>query len=506
MTKVYELDLGTFYYPPMKDYPIYSYHFYSFKIFNILKKFNKKKNNLKFKTTSNNNNNTYLFKEKLDMYQKVGQLLKQFDPLFKKLKCNNIEKDLKTLRALSFYLQIFESTRNYFGIMKQLKEIIGSIDSIPIDSKILEKIKLYKENSNIPIKEEDWNSIKMNELVFIESPFKLPVRIKQFNDSILKLNKNDLTLSLINPSISQLNFDGLCQQSIIKYSNKIEEYSKKLLKEIFASDIYINNFLKHDIRFGTTDEDKNKLEKLLKSMFRGKNKDFIFDEIWNNIFFFPFLELDFSGYNNRNQYAIFINSIQRIKYDSSFQKIVPRMHSEINSLYHEFTHNISLLLAANLENINFETQIIAGNQELIDMQNEFSLLYNQNSILYNNFDDFGNLMEVELYGIRPRIFKTFSGLFCLDFNSYKLSPENFRKLCVELYNYNSEDIKNDELKNLINNLMNSEITKILIDIFKFDEKLNNESFIENGKARQNAINTLFNDEFIIEIDYCDKLN
>ena len=49
--------------------------------------------------------------------------------------------------------------------------------------------------------------------------------------------------------------------------------------------------------------------------------------------------------------------------NTTFQKIIPYFHCEINTLYHELTHNIALILVANLEKGNFETIIIQDNDE-----------------------------------------------------------------------------------------------------------------------------------------------
>ena len=155
--------------------------------------------------------------------------------------------------------------------------------------------------------------------------------------------------------IDNLNIEGLIQSSIIKNNEKIEIYSKKLLKSIFSSNIYRNNFLKHDKRFNF--QNKEKID-LFESIFQGENSQEIFEELWNNIFFLPFLDKEFSGSDSRNQYSIFINSIYEYEQNTTFQKIIPHYHCTINTLYHEFTHNIVLLLAANLGDNKFETVLI----------------------------------------------------------------------------------------------------------------------------------------------------
>ena len=135
-------------------------------------------------------------------------------------------------------------------------------------------------------------------------------------------------------------------------------------------------------------------------------------------------------------------------------------------------------------------------------------------MLYDEFDDFGDLMEVILYGIRPKKYKTFSGLFFLDYNSYELELNLFRETCVKLYNYEIKDntdgySENEEeqiLKKLLDFLMKSTISKLLLEYFPFDTINKNEVFTEDGKPRVNYSYYIHNEEYSIDIDYCDKLD
>ena len=235
--------------------------------------------------------------------------------------------------------------------------------------------------------------------------------------------------------------------------------------------------------------------------------------------FYSFLIEGFYSLNSREQYSIFINSNPKFNYNISFQNIIPIYHSQFNNLLHEFTNKISLVIAANLEYYNFEKLEIKEGielKELLDLQNNYFKKYNQNNKIYNYFNDLGNLIEVEMYGIRPRKFKTFSGLFCLDCDSYAFGENAFREKCVELYNFNSsiniyeksdehsEKESNNKIKDILKKLLDSDIAKLLSEYFYIDENLKNESFVEDDKPRE--FNSLYNEEFTIDIDYCDKLD
>ena len=119
-----------------------------------------------------------------------------------------------------------------------------------------------------------------------------------------------------------------------------------------------------------------------------------------------------------------------------------------------------------------------------------------------------------MYGIRPRKYSTFSGLFCLNYKSYELDSNDFREICAGLYNYDNKKSSQEknlilgkyDLKSILDDLMDSEISKLLLKYFVLDKNNTNEYFTENGKPRRNINNFLYNEEYTVNIDYCDKLN
>lgn len=496
MLKVYDINLRTYYFPPREEYPTYVYNYYSFAFFKTLEKFRKKKIKKLFKTDKKNNDENYTESEWIEINYNIGLF---FDEI------------------IFYYFKCFEYTRDYNLRTQAFRNIIIGLNTEAITSEILKRFKFYTKDNEI-IEEDNWDTIGINENVYIKYPIKLSVKIKHFNKNILNLDDNHLLYALSEYKFENLNIDGITQNSIVKYSPEIEKYSKKLLKSILSSKKYHDSFLKYDQRFNSY----NTIKILLEDIFNGPNSDLIFEEIWKNIFFIPFFDKDFSGFNSRDQYSIFINSNPEFIFNKvTFHKIVPYYHCQFNTLFHEFTHNIALIIAANLEHENFETIIIKDGtelNELIDLQNIYFKKYNQNNKIFTSFDDFGDLMEVEMYGIRPRKFKTFSGLFCLDFNSYNLEPNEFREKCVGLYNLNISNNINESLKEkikgegkydfeeILKGLLNSEIAKILNKYFPIDSNLKNESYIEDGKPRENSFNSLYNEEITIDIDYCDKLD
>lgn len=524
MLKIYDINFDIYYIPPMKEYPIYVYNFYSYQFFKTLNKFQKKLVKNKFNNMSIINENTiiqeelphslyeeYSTEEEIEKNQyNIGLFFEAAYKLFEKFNPNNIDKDLKILKILLFYFQRLENTRNFLSISKSFQKIIDCMNSEPINADILDMFKFYRKNSDIPIKKEEWDSIGINEEVYTKHEIK--VKIKHYRKDLLLLNKSRIESALSGYDIDDLNLDGLINYSITKFSPEIEDYSKKLLKCIFSSDKYLNNFIKHDKRFSISD---NKKYELLKDIFTGQNSKLIFDEIWENIFFIPFLDIEYSGFNNRNQYTIFIKSNHDVDYNKmTFQKVIPRYQSEMNTLFHEYTHNIALIIAFNLDDDKFETISISEGSELDELknlQNEFYNKYGRENVIYNEFDDFGDLMEIEMFGINPHKFKSLSGLYylCCDSFSNEISADEFRNTCAKLYNLKSKDDiekEKDNYQKIISKITNSEIANILKKYFPAEDGFKNESYTEDGKPRGIVINSMFNEEYSINIDYCDKLN
>ena len=76
----------------------------------------------------------------------------------------------------------------------------------------------------------------------------------------------------------------------------------------------------------------------------------------------------------------------------------------------------------------------------------------------------------------------------------------------ENLNEQNKNGKSNNLKDLLNQLFDSEIAKLLNEYFDFDVNSKNEIFVEDDKPREIAVNCLYNEEISIDIDYCDKLD
>ena len=551
MTKnIYDINLDNYYFPPLPQFPTYSYNYYSYKILQVLNKFKLNKIKIKFKvdkksSTNRESKSEYKQYENQDrkwmMYIQINTFCKDIMTLLDKFNYNNIQNAMKILKIITFQLILFENSRNYLELREDFLKIIKCLNSEAVTNDILDKYEFYRKKESEPVCKEDWDKISINEELEIKKPFNITVTIKHFNKNILNLEFIEFFYAIMYPKVEYLNIDGLINYSVIKHNDEIETYSKNLLKYIFSSNKYKKYFKKYDDRFDLkseeeleemSEEDKTNLRKNIKifeSVFNGPNKDRIFDEIWDNIFFIPFFG-DLSGFNTRNQYSIFVNSKANFHFESSSNRLFPRMHNEINILVHEFSHNIVLLLAANIGENNIETEIIDKDEELIKLQKKYINIYNQNVQIYNEFDDYGDLIEVMFYGIKPNKYKTFSALFCLIKDSYDLEDEQFRNNCADLYNYNGvlndkkyikliiesktekdaiktlKDIQLTDIEILLIKVLNSNFLKLALKSFKLNDYFINDTFEEGGKARLNIYSLFSNDEYYVERNYCDKLD
>jgi hypothetical protein len=181
LNNIYDIELDSYNLPPLKEYPIYAYNFYNYQIYKIMKKFEKKRikclfenNKVKYKEFDNPD-------EKWESYEMLMHFLLDVKTLFIKFDYKNIEKDIKILKTIIFYLKLIEYSRNYLNIRENFLNIIQCLESTPITDKILEKYNLYRVNSNIPIKKEEWDSIGINEEIIIKYPYYRVAKIKHFN-------------------------------------------------------------------------------------------------------------------------------------------------------------------------------------------------------------------------------------------------------------------------------------------------------------------------------------
>ena len=191
MLQIYNINFFKYYFPPMKEYPIYVYNLYSFLFYKLLKRFRYDKEKNKF-DNGRKVEVPYSSEKKIQINYDIGNYFNDIKILFEKFNYSNIDKDLITLKILIFYFQLFENSRDYGLIRDTFIKVINCINSTPMTSEILKRFKFYRENSEIPLEEKDWDDIKINEIIYIKYPKKFPVKIKYFRNELSKLDDKAL--------------------------------------------------------------------------------------------------------------------------------------------------------------------------------------------------------------------------------------------------------------------------------------------------------------------------
>ena len=504
MFKVYNIDFNDkTYFPPMGEYINYSYNYFTRILLTILIKFKKQRKIFK---TNRQNDDEYIdfstISGKFSSYSEVKTFFEDFKILIEKLD-NEHEKNIKIIKIMLFYLICLEMTRDYFSISSVVRIVITSMGSSPITEQILDKYNIFKKSQNKKIEKNDWDLIGFDETVMVEiNKLKIiPCKIKHFNNKLLELDYINMINNINKRDPNYLNMEGFLKNNYIQFEPEVEAYLKSFLINIFSSDLFITNFKKYDLRF----KNDIKKDKIIENIFKGKYKQEIFDELYNNMLFIPFpFSMAITGFTNRGYYTTNINSMNGIGENKNPLKIIPYIHSSLNDIYHEIAHNIFLLIAANLDSLDYETiNYTDTNNELVNLQKTNKILYNVEYDIINVFSDFGDLMEISLYGIKPYVFKAYSSLFFLDINSLKYPINDFRASYIKFYNYKGtvrndtineyshHNIINDEENSKILNLFNSQFWKIITKYFPLKDEIRNETITTANRTRFiNEINNI----------------
>ena len=537
---------------PHENYPNYSYNYLCWRIVEIIHNFEKKR---KEKKKSENDNKKLFFinndngsddneefedylndNEKEEHYNRLVLFLEEFQNIVKNLSLTSTKLNLKIIKIMIFYFEYFESNRNSNEIFKYISSFIHSLESKEINPDITSNYYIYSnDNNNILYTKENWVNIKPNDYVKIKTDEEkyYIVKIKNFNNHVLDkiYNKSKLFINLDLKKIEHLNIYGLMNYNFIKFDSKIEEESKNILKSILRSDLYITSFLKYDQRFNEINEKKN----IFISLLKGENKDAIFDEIWDNIIFIPFPP-GICGYSLRDCYSIFISNNYYSNSETNPFQIIPKIQLSINTIMHEITHILALILYANIVYIfgidsigtnNYET-ICCDNPELEEIQNLFFERYKSNMVTYKKeFKDFGEVIETNFYGIILSEYHLYSGLFFLTKESYQLNDiklfrKKFYDLFIEKIIFQRDEINKINNINLPSNLIeashlnnnkklilyllgNNVFLIRLLEIFPHFDNLSNFAYYDYNKSKSSDKNIrLLNYSFVFKRDKKDK--
>ena len=140
---------------------------------------------------------------------------------------NNIQNYTK-LKIMLFFLILFEEKRTFASVnLSLLQKVIMAINSKPITKEILKKYNITDINESKIIKENDWDSLNINDSIKIKLNYSnINIKIKSYNSNLINLNEKELFISLQNKEIDYLNYEGLLFNNYIKANKDIENEIK----------------------------------------------------------------------------------------------------------------------------------------------------------------------------------------------------------------------------------------------------------------------------------------
>ena len=464
-----------------------------------------KKRNRSDSSTIDNTPENILYKDydsDEELFQSFNELLnflELFEEVFKIIKeKKSDEENLLRIQIFLFYLICYEEERSSYDQIV-LNFICDILICSTIDEKIFDKCELYYED-NIKVNKEDWKKIKIGQSLDIKIGDEIikNVKIKFFNTKILELNNDKLISTLRDYKLKYLSIFGLKKQSLLFKTPEIEETMKNYLFNLVKADIIKEGFQLFDPRF---DHGKQKYP------FKGTYQKEIFEEIWSNIVVIPFIYSNTCALAERTDYKIYLDLYPNK--DSNPLDAINILSSKLIDLYHEIFHLITLLYATSSNEYkedDFTTDIFENNIKSTEIQNIVNKYSNNYpKIMKVNYEltDMGDIMEIYLFGIKPRSIFLYSAIYLL----YILEGDKIENIKIddirakiselsacendieiqELKDYSSKKIT--KAKDIYEYFNNNSIWKIFSNSFKTVKKISN----KNYKRRAiNEFNYIYN--------------
>ena len=427
--------------------------------------------------------------EFIDSFINLIDFLSLFEQVFKFIDENkNDEENMKRIEIVLFYLTSYEEARKPCNKIV-LKYISNILITSTINEKILNKCKIYRNNKIIT--QQEWKSLKFDKKVDLEIDGKIlkNIRIKCFNNKLLELNEIYLKNKIENYDADYLSIDGLRMKSIIYEIPGIDDIFKKNIYSLVCSNIIKEGFQKYDTRFNHTKQIYP---------FQGLFKKEIFDEIWDNIIFVPFIYQNSCSRSERSDYKIFLNSNPNDGVKDN-PNVINIIFSKLVDLFHEIFHTISILYATSIN--EYEGDSYSTSSSLSDTEfEEFKGIITDYGNQYPNQmksdyekSDMGDIMEIYLLGAKLRTKSLYSSVYFLNIldNSLNESKINdIRQKFIDLTN-SKEEINMEEFKKYCEE-NNSDKKNQLYDYFK------------NSIAYKICVKTFSNINIINNIKYEDR--
>lgn len=327
------------------------------------------------------------------------------------------------------------------------------------------KLFIMKKGKEIELTDSIINKMNLNEiLIYKGNDTNIDFDIKKYNKKIF----DNLEINLKVNSWIFSNFEFIDNYYFINTKNELKLEFKNNLKTIIESPYIKQIYSKIENRF-----EKNYL-------FEGSDK--IYNEIYDHITFFPFPLDSTYGYCDRNSLDIYINMYE---VEENVLNLFGKMYANTNDILHEIFHITPCYYVLNSDNKNIKdvnSRISSKKkEEYVKIQEKFiqdTKSQNQ-SIKPKEELDFGDILEIEIYGfcIRDFTLKNTCELFLK--KTWYNDIENFKGNYIE-----RSIINEDEIEKEVNKISKGNIN------YKSNKNLNDVN-INEYKKQSSIINTFF---------------
>lgn len=397
----------------------------------------------------------------------------------------NDELYLKYLKIIYIILIMCDRQEIKGNILSSIQTIndcmINLIDKDTIKNYVHnnpKKLFIMKKGKEIELTDSIINKMNLNEILIYKGNYtNIDFDIKKYNKKIF----DNLEINLKVNSWIFSNFEFIDNYYFINTKNELKLEFKNNLKTIIESPYIKQIYSKIENRF-----EKNYL-------FEGSDK--IYNEIYDHITFFPFPLDSTYGYCDRNSLDIYINMYE---VEENVLNLFGKMYANTNDILHEIFHITPCYYVLNSDNKNIKdvnSRISSKKkEEYVKIQEKFiqdTKSQNQ-SIKPKEELDFGDILEIEIYGfcIRDFTLKNTCELFLK--KTWYNDIENFKGNYIERSIINEDEIEKevncDKIsKGNINYKSNKNINDVNINEYKKQSSIINTFFKIFKLSKKNTI-------------------
>ena len=388
---------------------------------------------------------------------------------------NNLLNDklyYKYLRIINIIVFMCKDASNTIGLLSIIKAInccmINLLNVEDIKKFINDnpkKLFIVRNEKEIELTNDNINSFSLEEKLIYKSKDNnnIDFNIKLYNKNVL----DNLEINIKKKLWVNANFEYIQDYNFINSNENLKVLFKQHIKDMLESPYIKEVYFKTEERFETNNY----------YLFDGSDE--IFNELYNQIIFFPFpIEKSF-GFSNKNSLDIFITMYDN---NDTFD-LFGKLYANSNDIMHEIFHLSANYYIINSENKNkddFNSKIPSEKKKsyIKTQKNFIEETKSANTAVKEIEIDFGDAIEIECYGfcIRDFFLKNICELFLKETWYDKEKIKNFKKNYIENNKTKEKDEKSSETKE------------------KNEKKKENQVFVDINEYRKksNIINCFFN--------------